>query len=72
MVDQRRGRILSLIDLINLAALDKMSREQIEAEVGHIIHDELKIFNEGLLSNQFDVSTGCSLHAPSPSSSSCC
>ena len=32
----------SLIDLINLSALDKMSREQIESEVGHIIHDELK------------------------------
>jgi pilus assembly protein CpaF len=32
----------SLIELINLSALDKMSREQIESEVGHIIHDELK------------------------------
>jgi len=38
----------SLIDLINLAALDKMSREQIEAEVGHIIHDELKKQNHAL------------------------
>jgi pilus assembly protein CpaF len=38
----------SLIDLINLSALDKMSREQIEAEVGHIIHDELKKQNHAL------------------------
>lgn len=32
----------SLIDQINLSALDKMSREQIETEVGHIIYDDLK------------------------------
>lgn len=38
----------SLIDLINLSALDKMSRAQIEAEVGHIIHDELKKQNHAL------------------------
>ena len=38
----------SLIDLINLSALDKMSREQIEAEVGHIIHDELRKQNHAL------------------------
>jgi pilus assembly protein CpaF len=38
----------SLIDLINLSALDKMSREQIESEVGHIIHDELKKQNHAL------------------------
>ena len=30
-----------LLDLINLQALDKMSREQIEAEVGDIIREEL-------------------------------
>jgi pilus assembly protein CpaF len=30
-----------LLDLINLSALDNMSREQIEAEVGDIIHEEL-------------------------------
>ena len=38
----------SLIDLINLSALDKMSREQIEAEIGHIIHEELKKQNHAL------------------------
>lgn len=38
----------SLINLINLSALDKMSREQIEAEVGHIIYDELKKQNHAL------------------------
>ncbi len=38
----------SLIDLINLSALDKMSRDQIESEVGHIIHDELKKQNHAL------------------------
>ena len=38
----------SLIDLINLPALEKMSRAQIEAEIGHIIHDELKKQNHAL------------------------
>jgi pilus assembly protein CpaF len=38
----------SLIDLINLSALEKMSREQVESEVGHIIHDELKKQNHAL------------------------
>jgi pilus assembly protein CpaF len=38
----------SLIDLINLSALDKMSREQIESEIGHIIHEELKKQNHAL------------------------
>jgi pilus assembly protein CpaF len=38
----------SLIDLINLSALDKMSREQVESEIGHIIHDELKKQNHAL------------------------
>jgi pilus assembly protein CpaF len=38
----------SLIDQINLSALDKMSREQIESEIGHIIHDELKKQNHAL------------------------
>jgi len=42
----------SLIDLINLSALDKMSREQIEAEVGHIIYDELKKQNHALNQNE--------------------
>ncbi|HEU4809783.1 MAG TPA: CpaF family protein [Sphingomicrobium sp.] len=42
----------SLIDLINLSALDKMSRDQIEAEVGHIIHDELKKQNHALNQNE--------------------
>ena len=42
----------SLIELINLSALDKMSREQIEAEVGHIIHDELKKQNHALNQNE--------------------
>ena len=30
-----------LLDLINLSALDQMSREQIEEETGDIIHEEL-------------------------------
>jgi pilus assembly protein CpaF len=38
----------SLIDLINLSALEKMSRQQIEAEVGHIIHEELAKQNHAL------------------------
>jgi len=38
----------SLIELINLSALEKMSRAQIEAEVGHIVHDELKKQNHAL------------------------
>jgi pilus assembly protein CpaF len=38
----------SLIDVINLSALDKMSRDQIESEVGHIIHDELRKQNHAL------------------------
>src|SRR5690348_5921942 len=37
-----------LLDLINLSALDTMSREQIEAEVGDIIHEELAKQNHAL------------------------
>ena len=37
-----------LIDLINLQALEKMSREQIEAEVGDIVAEELAKQNEAL------------------------
>src|SRR5690242_14874644 len=37
-----------LIDLINLPALDKMSRAQIEAEVGDIVAEELAKQNEAL------------------------
>src|SRR5689334_1270680 len=37
-----------LIDLINLQALDKMSREQIEAEVGDIVAEELAKQNQAL------------------------
>ena len=37
-----------LIDLINLQALDKMSRQQIEAEVGDIIAEELAKQNHAL------------------------
>ena len=37
-----------LLDLINLSALDNMSREQIEAEVGDIIHEELAKQNHAL------------------------
>lgn len=37
-----------LIDLINLPALDKMSRQQIEAEVGDIVAEELAKQNEAL------------------------
>ncbi|HET7708019.1 MAG TPA: CpaF family protein [Sphingomicrobium sp.] len=37
-----------LLDLINLSALDNMSREQIEAEVGDIIHEELGKQNHAL------------------------
>src|SRR5215207_2618740 len=37
-----------LLDLINLSALETMSREQIEAEVGDIIHEELAKQNHAL------------------------
>jgi pilus assembly protein CpaF len=37
-----------LLDLINLQALDQMSREQIEDEVGDIIHEELAKQNQAL------------------------
>ena len=37
-----------LLDLINLSALDKMSREQIEDEVGDIVHEELGKQNHAL------------------------
>jgi pilus assembly protein CpaF len=37
-----------LLDLINLSALDKMSREQIEAEVGDIVAEELGKQNHAL------------------------
>jgi pilus assembly protein CpaF len=37
-----------LIDLINLPALEKMSRQQIEAEVGDIVAEELAKQNEAL------------------------
>jgi pilus assembly protein CpaF len=37
-----------LLDLINLSALDNMSREQIEAEVGDIIYEELAKQNHAL------------------------
>jgi pilus assembly protein CpaF len=37
-----------LLDLINLQALDKMSREQIEAEVGDIVEEELNKQNHAL------------------------
>ena len=37
-----------LLDLINLSALDKMSRQQIEAEVGDIVHEELGKQNHAL------------------------
>ncbi|HET9811001.1 MAG TPA: CpaF family protein [Sphingomicrobium sp.] len=38
----------SLIDIINLGALEKMSRAQIESEIGHIIHEELTKQNHAL------------------------
>lgn len=37
-----------LIDILNLGALEKMSRPQIESEVGHIIHEELAKQNQAL------------------------
>src|SRR6476646_12215964 len=37
-----------LLDLINLQALDQMSREQIEAEVGDIVAEELAKQNHAL------------------------
>src|SRR6476660_9043638 len=37
-----------LLDLINLSALDKMSREQIQAEVGDIVAEELAKQNHAL------------------------
>jgi pilus assembly protein CpaF len=37
-----------LLDVINLSALDQMSREQIEAEIGDIIYEELAKQNQAL------------------------
>src|SRR6478752_10005833 len=37
-----------LLDVINLQALDKMSRHQIEAEVGDIVYEELSKQNQAL------------------------
>src|SRR5688500_15756097 len=37
-----------LLDLINLPALEQMSREQIQVEVGDIIHEELAKQNQAL------------------------
>src|SRR5687768_2739374 len=37
-----------LLELINLSALDNMSREQIESETGAIIHEELAKQNHAL------------------------
>ena len=37
-----------LLDLINLQALDQMSREQIEAEVGDIVREQLAKQNQAL------------------------
>ncbi len=37
-----------LLDVINLSALDKMSRQQIEAEVGDIVYEELAKQNQAL------------------------
>ncbi|HET7708794.1 MAG TPA: CpaF family protein [Sphingomicrobium sp.] len=37
-----------LLDLINLSALDKMSRQQIETEVGDIVYEELAKQNQAL------------------------
>ena len=37
-----------LLDVINLQALDKMSRQQIEAEVGDIVYEELAKQNQAL------------------------
>jgi len=41
-----------LLDLINLSALDQMSREQIEAEVGDIVAEELAKQNHALNSTE--------------------
>ena len=41
-----------LLDLINLAALEKMSRQQIEAEVGDIVYEELAKQNQALNNNE--------------------
>ncbi len=37
-----------LLDLINLSALDGMSREQVEAEVGEIVHEQLALQKHAL------------------------
>jgi pilus assembly protein CpaF len=41
-----------LIDLINLQALEKMSRQQIESEIGEIVAEELVKQNEALNQNE--------------------
>jgi pilus assembly protein CpaF len=37
-----------LLDLINLSALDTMSREQIQAEIGEIVHEQLSLQKHAL------------------------
>ena len=37
-----------LIDLINLSALEKMSRDQIEVEIGEIVHEQLALQRHAL------------------------
>jgi pilus assembly protein CpaF len=37
-----------LIDLINLSALEKMSRQQIEAEIGELVHEQLALQKHAL------------------------
>src|SRR5437762_1934597 len=41
-----------LIELINLPALEKMSRQQIESEIGEIVSEELAAKNEALNENE--------------------
>jgi pilus assembly protein CpaF len=41
-----------LIELINLQALEKMSRQQIESEIGEIVAEELATKNEALNQNE--------------------
>jgi pilus assembly protein CpaF len=41
-----------LIEVINLQALEKMSRQQIESEIGEIVSEELAIKNEALNQNE--------------------
>ena len=52
MIDLKVSIHRSLLDRINLAALDKLSREQIQAEIGEIVGELLEVQREPLNSRE--------------------